>query len=147
MVSLSVLLVLLTARVVGAAMALLVPGVTLAAGIPLGAAVAPPDRVAALAVGRQAGLPGGLITLIQGEGLLNDATALTTLSVAVAAVRGDGFSAPAAFGQFLLSSVGGVVAGVVIANGVRPLRRVRRDPLASTALSLATPFAAYLLAE
>ena len=146
-VSLSVLLVLVTAIVVGVGMWLLVPGATLAAGIALGAAVAPPDPVAALAVGRRAGLPARLITLIQGEGLLNDATALTTLSVAVAAVRGDGFSAPAAFGQFLLSAVGGVIAGVVVAYGVRPLRRVRRDPLASNAISLATPFAAYLLAE
>jgi len=146
-VSLSVLLVLVTAAVVGLGMWLLVPGVTLAAGIALGAAVAPPDPVAALAVGRRAGLPARLITLIQGEGLLNDATALTTLSVAVAAVRGDGFSAPAAFGQFLLSAIGGVVVAVVVAYGVRPLRRVRRDPLASNAVSLATPFAAYLLAE
>jgi Na+/H+ antiporter len=146
-VSLSVLLVLATAMVVGVGMWLLVPGATLAAGIALGAAVAPPDPVAALAVGRRAGLPARLITLIQGEGLLNDATALTTLSVAVAAVRGDGFSAPAAFGQFLLSAIGGVVAGVAIAYAARPLRRVRRDPLASNAISLATPFAAYLLAE
>ena len=145
-VSLSVLLVLVTAMVVGIGLWLLVPGATLAAGIALGAAVAPPDPVAALAVGRRAGLPGRLITLIQGEGLLNDATALTILSVAVAAGRGDGFSAPAAFGQFLLSASGGVLTGVAVAYGVRPLRRVRRDPLASNAISLATPFAAYLLA-
>ena len=146
-VSLSVLLVLVTALAVGVGLWLLVPGATLAAGIALGAAVAPPDPVAALAVGRRAGLPGRLITLIQGEGLLNDATALTILSVAVTAARGDGFSAPAAFGQFLLSAVGGVATGTAVAWGVRPLRRVRRDPLASNAISLATPFAAYLLAE
>ena len=109
-VSLSVLLVLVTALAVGVGMWLLVPGATLAAGIALGAAVAPPDPVAALAVGRGPASPARLITLIQGEGLLNDATALTILSVAVAAARGDGFSAPAAFGQFLMSAVGGVVA-------------------------------------
>jgi Na+/H+ antiporter len=146
-VSLSVVLVLVTALAVGVGLWLLVPGATLAAGIALGAAVAPPDPVAALAVGRRAGLPGRLITLIQGEGLLNDATALTILSVAVAAARGNGFSAPAAFGQFLLSAIGGVVAGLLVAWGVRPLRRLRRDPLSSNAISLATPFAAYLLAE
>ena len=84
-VSLSVTLVLLTALGIGVGMWLLVPGVTLAAGIAVGAAVAPPDPVAALAVGRRAGLPDRLITLIQGEGLLNDATALTILAVAVSA--------------------------------------------------------------
>jgi monovalent cation/hydrogen antiporter len=146
-VSLSVLLVLITAVGIGVGFALFVTGATLAAGMALGAAVAPPDPVAALAVGRKVGLPPRLITLIQGEGLLNDATALTLLSVAVAAAVGDGFSTPAAVGQFVLSAAGGVAAGVVVAYGVRPLRRVRRDPLSSNAISLATPFVAYLLAE
>ncbi|GAB3200183.1 Na+/H+ antiporter [Geodermatophilus arenarius] len=146
-VGLSVLLVLVTALVIGAGFALWVPGATLAAGIALGAAVAPPDPVAALAVGRRVGLPPRLVTLIQGEGLLNDATALTLLSVAVAAAVGDGFSTWSALGQFALAAAGGVAAGLVVAYGVRPLRRLRRDPLASNAISLATPFVAYLLAE
>jgi monovalent cation/hydrogen antiporter len=146
-VSLSVVLVLLTAVGIGVGFALFVAGATLAAGMALGAAVAPPDPVAALAVGRKVGLPPRLITLIQGEGLLNDATALTLLSVAVAAAKGEGFSTPAALGQFVVSAAGGVAAGVVVAHGVRPLRRIRRDPLASNAISLATPFVAYLLAE
>ncbi|MGY1624548.1 Na+/H+ antiporter [Geodermatophilus sp. SYSU D00965] len=146
-VSLSVLLVLLTAVAIGVGFALFVTGATLAAGMALGAAVAPPDPVAALAVGRKVGLPPRLITLIQGEGLLNDATALTLLSVAVAAAVGDGFSTPAAVGQFVVAAAGGVAAGVVVAYGVRPLRRIRRDPLSSNAVSLATPFVAYLLAE
>ncbi|WP_104524473.1 Na+/H+ antiporter [Blastococcus atacamensis] len=146
-VSLSVLLVLVTALVIGTGFALFVTGATLAAGIALGAAVAPPDPVAALAVGRKVGLPPRLITLIQGEGLLNDATALTILTVAVAAAQGDGFSTPAAVGQFLVAAVGGVLAGLAVALGVRPLRRLRRDPLTSNAISLATPFLAYLLGE
>ncbi|MGZ4508448.1 MAG: Na+/H+ antiporter [Blastococcus sp.] len=146
-VSLSVLLVLATAVLIGVGMYLFVAGATLAAGIALGAAVAPPDPVAALAVGRKVGLPPRLITLVQGEGLLNDATALTILSVAVAAARGGNFSPAGALGQFLLASVGGVAAGVAVAYGVRPLRRLRRDPLSSNAISLATPFLAYLLAE
>ena len=66
-------------------MDLSVPGVSLAAGIALGAAVSPTDPVAALAVGGRVGLPPRLITIIEGEGLLNDATALTTLTVAVTA--------------------------------------------------------------
>src|SRR3954470_13952396 len=146
-VSLSVLLVLATALVIGGGFQLCVAGAPRAAGIALGAAVAPPDPVAALAVGRKAGLPPRLITLIQGEGLLNDATALTILAVAVSAAQGGGYSTPAALGQFLVAAVGGVAVGVVVAYGVRPLRRLRSDPLSSNAISLATPFVAYLLGE
>jgi CPA1 family monovalent cation:H+ antiporter len=146
-ISLSVLLVLATAIVIGVGFGMFVAGATVAAGIALGAAVAPPDPVAALAVGRKASLPPRLITIIQGEGLLNDATALTILAVAVSAVQGDGFSSLGALGQFLLASVGGVAAGVLVAYGIRPLRQLRRDPLSSNAISLATPFVAYLLGE
>ncbi|HEY0536321.1 MAG TPA: Na+/H+ antiporter [Actinoplanes sp.] len=146
-ISLSVLLVLATAMLVGVGFSLFVSGATLAAGVALGAAIAPPDPVAALAVGRRAGLPGNLITLIQGEGLLNDATALTILTVAASAATGDGFSFPHAIGKFLLASVGGLVAGVVVAYAVRALRSFRHDPLSSNTISLVTPFAAYLLAE
>jgi monovalent cation/hydrogen antiporter len=146
-VSLSVLLVLATALLIGVGFELFVTGATLAAGIALGAAVAPPDPVAALSVGRKVGLPPRLITLIQGEGLLNDATALTILTVAISAARGDAFSAPTALGEFVLVSVGGVAAGLAVAFGVRPLRRLRSDPLSSNAISLATPFVAYLLGE
>jgi Na+/H+ antiporter len=146
-VSLSVLLVLATALLIGVGFQLFVAGATLAAGIALGAAVAPPDPVAALAVGRKVGLPPRLVTLIQGEGLLNDATALTILGVAIAAAQGDGFSAPGAVVQFLVAAVGGVAVGMLVAVGVRPLRRLRTDPLSSNAISLATPFVAYLLGE
>ncbi|MFI1996458.1 Na+/H+ antiporter [Actinoplanes sp. NPDC020271] len=147
-VSLSVVLVLLTALLIGLGFAWLVPGATLAAGVAVGAAVAPPDPVAALAVGRKAGLPPRIITVIQGEGLLNDATALTILGVAVAAATGDGFSAPIALGRFLIVATGGAVVGVMIAFLVRLLSRpLSADPLLANAVSLATPFGAYLLAE
>jgi len=146
-ISLSVALVLVSALLVGAGFALFVPGATLAAGVALGAAIAPPDPVAALAVGKKAGLPRNLVTLIQGEGLLNDATALTILSVAVTAAIGDGFSFEAAVGEFVIEATGGVVAGIVVAYAIRALRPIMRDPLIANAVSLATPFVAYLLAE
>jgi monovalent cation/hydrogen antiporter len=146
-ISLSVVLVLATALLVGLGFSLFVSGATLAAGVALGAAVAPPDPVAALAVGKRVGLPPNLVTLIQGEGLLNDATALTILSVAVVAATGKGFSFPAAVGQFVIAAAGGVVAGVVVAYAIRALRPVMRDPMAANAVSLATPFVAYLLGE
>jgi monovalent cation/hydrogen antiporter len=122
--SLSVVLVVLTAVVIGLGFDWLVAGATLAAGIAVGAAVAPPDPVAALAVGRKVDLPPRLITLIQGEGLLNDATALTILSVAIAAATFETFSAPAAIGQFLIAAAGGVAVGVLVAFIVRQLFRL-----------------------
>jgi monovalent cation/hydrogen antiporter len=147
-ISLSLALVVATALLVGAGFAWFVGGATLAAGVALGAAVAPPDPVAALAVGRKVGLPRNLVTLIQGEGLLNDATALTLLSVAVAAQSSGDFSFPAAVGTFVLAAAGGVLAGVVVAYAARLSRRlIGADPLMSNAVSLGTPFVAYLLAE
>ena len=146
-VSLSVLLVLATALLIGVGFALFVAGATLAAGIALGAAVAPPDPVAALAVGRKAGLPPRLITLIQGEGLLNDATALTILGVAIAAAPARASPRPAAVGEFLLAAVGGVAAGSAVASPSGRCAKLRCDPLSSNAVSLATPFVAYLLGE
>src|SRR3954466_15193877 len=113
-ISLSVALVLATALLIGLGFAWGGSGATFAAGVALGAAVAPPDPVAALAVGRRVGLPSNLITLIQGEGLLNDATALPLLSVAVSAATGAHCSIWKAGGEFLLSAAGGVVVGVGI---------------------------------
>ncbi|WP_328468720.1 Na+/H+ antiporter [Actinoplanes sp. NBC_00393] len=147
-VSLSVVLVLLTALAIGFCFSWFVSGATLAAGIAIGAAVAPPDPVAALAVGRRVGLPPKIVTLIQGEGLLNDATALTILSVAVAAATGDDFSAPSALGRFLIAAAGGVAVGVLVAFAVRLLSRpLSSDPMMANAVSLATPFVAYLIGE
>ncbi|MBB2945224.1 CPA1 family monovalent cation:H+ antiporter [Actinoplanes lutulentus] len=146
-ISLSVALVLVTALLIGLGFSLWVAGATLAAGVALGAAVAPPDPVAALAVGRKAGLPSKMVTLISGEGLLNDATALTILTVAVTAhSRGD-FNFDNAVGQFVISASGGVLVGVAVAYAVRFLKALRSDPLNANALSLITPLAAYLICE
>ncbi len=146
-VSLSVLLVLATALTVGGLLSWLVPIVPLAAAVALGAAVAPPDPVAALAVGRRAGLPARLSTLIEGEGLLNDATALTTYHVAVAVAVGGGFSFGGAVGELILATVGGLFVGAAVALLVRLSRRVLTDPLSVNAVSLATPFVAYTVGE
>ena len=146
-VSLSIGLVLATAVLVGIGMDLFVPGVGLGAGIALGAALAPTDPVAALAVGGRVGLPPKLVTIIEGEGLLNDATALTTLTVAVAATTSGGFSVGGAVLSFLLAAAGGLLCGAAVAAAVRLLRSALRDPLLVNGISLATPFAAYLLGE
>ncbi len=146
-VSLSVLLVLLTAFVVGAAVSLVVPGMPFAAAMVLGAAVAPPDPVAALSVGRRAGMPPRLRVIIGGEGLLNDATALTTYQLAVAAAVGGGFSWAVASERFVLAVVGGLAIGAGIALAVRAARPLLTDPMMGNAVSLAAPFVTYLLAE
>jgi len=146
-ISLSIGLVLATGVLTGVAMGLFVPAVGLAAGVALGAAVSPTDPVAALAVGHGARLPARLVTIIEGEGLLNDATALTLLTVAVTAVTSGGFSFGGAVAQFLLAAAGGLLSGVAVAVAMRLLRPAIHDPLLVNALSLATPFAAYLLGE
>lgn len=145
--SLSVALVAVTATVVGFGTALLVPGVTLAAGMALGAAVAPPDPVAALAVGRRAGIPPKLVTLIEGEGLLNDATALTMLTVATTAIAAQDMTFPHAGGLFVIAVVGGVVVGSIVALVIRFVQKFITEALLLNVVSLATPFVAYVLAE
>ena len=147
LISLSIGLVLVTSLLTGVALDLAVPGAGLAAGVALGAAVSPTDPVAALAVGGRVGLPARLITIIEGEGLLNDATALTTLTVAVTAATTGGFSLGDAALRFLLAAAGGLVAGVIVAVAVRLARSAVRDPVLVNCISLATPFAAYLLGE
>jgi len=146
-ISLSIGLVLVTALLTGIGLDLVVPGVGLAAGVALGAAVSPTDPVAALAVGGRVGLPARLITIIEGEGLLNDATALTTLTVAVTAATSGDFSLGDAVLHFVVASAGGLIAGIVVGIAVRLARSVVRDPLLVNCLSLVTPFAAYLLGE
>jgi monovalent cation/hydrogen antiporter len=145
--SLSVVLVLLTAFAVGALASLVAPGLPFAAAMALGAAVAPPDPVAALSIGRRAGLPPRLMTLIGGEGLLNDATALTTLQIAIAATVGGGFSLAYAAGKFVLAAAGGLLIGAAVGYVLRLARHLLRDPLVANTASLATPFLAYLAGE
>ena len=145
--SLSVVLVLVTSFAVGALVAAVVPRIGLAAGLVLGSAVAPTDPVAALSIGRRVGLPPRLLTLIGGEGLLNDATALTTWQVAVAATVGGGFSLALATGRFALAAGGGLLIGGAIGYLLRRARPLLRDPLLAATVSLATPFAAYLAGE
>ncbi|MDQ8044625.1 MAG: cation:proton antiporter [Solirubrobacteraceae bacterium] len=146
-VSMSVSLVAVTAAVVGAGLTLVVPGLAFSAALALGAAVAPPDPVAALAIGRRFGLPTRLTTLIEGEGLLNDATALTIYGLAVTATVGGGFSWADGIGRFLLAVVGGVAVGVGVAYALRATREYAPDVLIENAVSLATPFVSFGLAE
>lgn len=92
----------------------LVPDLPLTAALVLGAVVAPPDAVTAAAIARRVGLPGRVTTVLQGESLVNDATAITAYKVALAAAVGEGMSWGAGIGEFFLAAVGGVVVGLVL---------------------------------
>jgi NhaP-type Na+/H+ or K+/H+ antiporter len=128
-ISLSIALVLASSLAVGLGFDLFVPGAGLAAGVALGAAVSRTDPVAALAVGGRAGLPARLITIIEGEGLLNDATALTTLTVAVTAATSG--SAPRASRRLTGSEI--VVLSWAGTRGVISLAAIFTLPLMTSA--------------
>jgi monovalent cation/hydrogen antiporter len=124
-----------------------VDGLPLSAALVLGAVVAPPDAIAATAVARRVGLPPRVTTILQGESLFNDATAITLYRVALAATVGEGFSWGRGVGEFLVAAVGGVVAGLVLMAPLHWLRTHLREPLLQNTLSLLIPFVAYAGAE
>jgi len=142
---LSVGLVLFSAFGVGLVAWALLP-VSFATAVALGAVVAPPDAVAATAIARKVGMPRRIVTILEGESLVNDATALVTLRTAVAAAAG-GVSVLHAAGDFVLAAGGGIAIGAVIAYALGFLRRRITDPVLDTTLSFLAPFIAYLPAE
>lgn len=144
---LSVGYVLFATFVVGWAVYRIVPGIPLPAALVLGAVVAPPDAVAATAVARRVGLPSRITTILQGESLLNDATAITAYKVALAAAVGEGATWMGGVGEFLLAAVGGVGVGLVLMVPIHWLRTHLREPLLQNTLSLLIPFVAYGVAE
>jgi Na+/H+ antiporter len=130
------------------------------AAFALGAVVAPPDAVAATAIAKRVGLPRRVVTILEGESLLNDATALVGLRTAIAAgaasialIRGDDASeihtpTPLSVGlDFLLAAGGGVAVGLVVAIVLAKIRKRFTDPVLDTTLSLTAPFIAYISAE
>ncbi len=143
---LSVGLVAFTTVGVGVVVHALLPGASWPVALALGAVVAPPDAVAATAVAKRIGLPRRIVTVLEGESLLNDATALVALRTAIAAFAG-GWSIVGLTGDFVLAAGGGVAVGVLAYVIVAWVRRRVTDPLIDTGVSLVVPFAAYLAAE
>ncbi|MET7570890.1 Na+/H+ antiporter [Streptomyces sp. NPDC005492] len=144
---LSVGYVLFATFVVGWAAYEIVPGLPLTAALVLGAVVAPPDAVAATAVARRVGLPSRITTILQGESLLNDATAITAYKVALAAAVGEGATWAGGIGEFLLAAVGGVGVGLLMMVPIHWLRTHLKEALLQNTLSLLIPFVAYAVAE
>jgi len=142
---LSVALVVISALGIGLITWWILP-VPFAVAFALGAVVAPPDAVAATSIARRIGLPRRVVTLLEGESLLNDATAITCLRVAVVAITGAVTAAQVAIG-FLIALLGGAVVGVAVAAVAVGIRRRVANPVFDTAISLLVPFVAYLPAE
>jgi Na+/H+ antiporter len=124
----------------------LFPEIPLAAAMALGAIVAPPDAVAATTIARKVGMPRRIVSILEGESLVNDATALVCLRSAIAAISGT-VSAAQIVGEFVLAAGGGVVVGIAAAFVLSELRKRVRNVAINTSTSLMAPFVAYLPAE
>jgi len=145
--TLSVGLVAFTTIGVGLVVHVVLPEVGWAAAFAIGAVVAPPDAVAATAIGRRIGLPRRIVTVLEGESLLNDATALVALGTAVAAATADGFSLLQVGLDFFLAAGVGLLVGVAVFFVIGWVRSHFTDPVFDSGVSFLTPFAAYVAAE
>lgn len=143
---LAVGLVLFTTAVI-AWLAHVLIGLPLAAGFVLGAIISPPDAVAATAITQRLRVPRRIITILEGESLVNDATALVAFRFAVAAVVSGGFSWTDAGVKFLLVAAGGIVIGLAIGNAVSRIHARLDDPPIQVTISLLTPYAAFVSAD
>jgi monovalent cation/hydrogen antiporter len=118
-------------------------GLPWAIGFLLGAIVSPPDAVAPVAVLRRIRVPRRIVTILEGESLVNDATALVTFSFALAALESGGFSLAAATGQFIVLVAGEIAYGSALGWLMLRLRYRAADPRAEVLLALSTPFLAF----
>lgn len=147
---LSVILVAVSALVVALVVQSIWPVVGFAGALALGAVVAPPDAVAATALGKRLGLPPRVVTILEGEGLINDATALVLLSTAVAAItrlgNSDVEAAPLVL-DFAIAVLVALVIGALVGYATVRIRQYATDRAIDTAISLATPFLSFLAAE
>ena len=140
-------LVIFTMIAVGVVVHALLPRVPLSVCLALGAVVAPPDAIATTAIARRIGLPRRMVTILEGESLLNDATALVLFRVTVAAAVGTAVGVGQISVEILLAAGGGILVGAAGAAAVGYLHRRTTDPLMDNSLSLLTPFLVALAAE
>ncbi|MFF1635463.1 Na+/H+ antiporter [Leifsonia sp. NPDC058248] len=143
---LSVGLVIFTVVVVGFATWLVVPSLTLAAAFAFGAVVAPTDTVAVTAIAGRLHLPRRLVTVLEGESLLNDATALVALNATIAAIVSV-INPWAIAGDFVLAVVVGVAVGLGVGYLLAIIRKQLRAPVLDTSLGLITPYIAFIPAQ
>ena len=140
-------LVLFTTIVVGCLAHRLIPGLPLAAGIVLGAIVSPPDAVAASAIAERLLVPRRIVTILEGESLVNDATALVAFRFGVAAVATGSIIWGQVCAQFVVVGLGGILVGLIVGLLTAWFQRRIEDPPIEITIALLTPFLAYLPAE
>ena len=143
---LAVGLVLFTTVVI-AWVAHVLTGMPWAAGFVLGAIVSPPDALAATQIAHRLRLPRRIVTILEGESLVNDATALVAYRFGVAAVLSGAFSLTAATERFFVVGAASVLFGLLIAWLAGQIQARLDDPPVQVTISLLTPFAAYLPAD
>ena len=122
-------------------------GLPLSVGFVLGAIVSPPDAIAASAIADTLKIPRRIVTILEGESLVNDAIALVAYRFAVVAVVTGSFSLPQAGGHFILMSLGGLMVGLLVGWLAEQFHKRVDDAPIEVTVSLLTPFVAYLLAE
>ncbi|WP_291056402.1 sodium:proton antiporter [Herbiconiux sp.] len=150
---LSVGLVAFTVVTVGLTAWLVIPAISLAAAFAFGAVVAPTDAVAVTAIAGRLKLPRRLVTVLEGESLLNDATALVALNAAIAGIvigmdpSAEPLTPWAVVLEFVIAVVVGVGVGFVMGFVIGFIRKHLRAPVLDTSLSLITPFIAFIPAQ
>lgn len=145
--SLAIGLVLFTMLVVACVTHWLIPEIPWAAAFALGAIVSPPDAVAATSVIQRLPVPRRIVSILEGESLVNDATALVALQFAIVAMTTGQFSVGSASIHFAWAAAGGIGFGLVVGLAMRLIHRRLDDPPVQITISLLTPFVAYLIAE
>jgi CPA1 family monovalent cation:H+ antiporter len=145
--SLATGLVLFTMLVVACVTHWLIPEIPWAASFALGAIVSPPDAVAATSVIQRLPVPHRIVSILEGESLVNDATALVALQFAIAAMTTGQFSLGAASLHFVWTAAGGILLGLAVGFLIRSVHRHLDDPPVQITISLLTPFIAYLTGE
>ena len=144
---LAVGLVLITTLGVAVLAHELIDGLPWASAFVLGAIVSPTDPIAATAIARRLGVPRKLVTIVEGESLVNDGTGLVLYRAAVAAVLSGSFSELETLGGFFLSALGGVAVGLAVGWIVRQIRRRLNNPPAEITISLLTGYFAFIPAD
>jgi len=145
---LAVGLVAASVGVVAAAAMTLVAGMTWPLAVALGAIVSPPDAVAATAIAQRLAVPRRIISILEGESLLNDATALTIYRAAIgAAAAAAAVSVVGSLTSFVFVALGGILIGLVVGWIAVWIRTRITDTPVEITISLLTPYAAYLPAE
>ncbi|XVV13229.1 cation:proton antiporter [Actinoplanes sp. CA-131856] len=146
-INLGVILVVLTAGVLGYVTSWILPTIGLATAFVLGSVLAPPDTITTVSHGEEMGLPKRATSVLTGESLVNDATALTLFAIAVGAVNGEHASFGGGVAEFFRNAFLGLLIGGALASAALLIRKRLRNPTLETALVLLVPFTAFLTAE